>query len=386
MKKGNLNHQGHQAHQERPKTNPPGLSDLLNQKASLGVLGDLGGKSPSFFDLFSDRPGRSRFKVTGLFLFLVLCNLAAWAWAWAAFSGSPALLAMALLAYLFGLRHALDADHLAAIDNVVRKLSQRGAEPYSTGFFFSLGHSTVVVLAAAAVAGLASAFKWPLEKAGALGVPLGTGISAFFLLFIAFANLFILKAVWAAFQRARRGEAVDEEDLNALLSGRGFFTRLLKSLFDLVSESRHLYWVGFLFGLGFDTATEVGLLGLAATQAVNGLNGLSLMVFPALFTAGMALVDTADSVFMVKVYGWAFRAPLRKLWYNLTLTSFSILLALVIGGAEALNLFSTRLNLSGGIGNLQGNLGWAAVAVFLVGWGVSALWYRFIIRKEILNS
>lgn len=348
----------------------------MSQKSSLGVLGDLGGKRLNFFEIFSDRPGRSRFKVTGLFLFLAVCNLAAWAWAWAAFSNSPALLAMALLAYLFGLRHALDADHLAAIDNVVRKLSQRGAEPYSTGFFFSLGHSTVVVLASAAVAGLASAFKGPLEKAGAVGGLLGTGISAFFLLFIAFTNLFILKAVWAAFQRVRRGEAVDEDDLNILLSGRGFFTRLLKFLFDLVSESRQLYWVGFLFGLGFDTATEVGLLGLAATQAVKGLGGMSLMVFPALFTAGMALVDTADSVLMVKVYGWAFQFPLRKLWTNLTLTSFSILLALVVGGAEALSLFSARLDLSAWSGNLQGNLGWAVLAVFLLGWGVSALWYR----------
>lgn len=338
----------------------------------------------SFLELFNDQPGNPRFKVTGLFLLLGAFNLAAWAWGWAAFAHSPTLLAMALLAYLFGLRHALDADHLAAIDNVVRKLSQRGGKPYSTGFFFSLGHSTVVVLASIMVAGAAVALKGRLEKAGEIGGIVGTGVSAFFLLFIAFANLFILKAVWGAFQRARRGEAVDEEDLNALLSGRGFFTRLLKSLFDLVSESRHLYWIGFLFGLGFDTATEVGLLGLSATQAVNGLPGASLMVFPALFTAGMAVVDTADSVLMVKVYGWAFRAPLRKLWYNLTLTSFSILLALVIGGAEALSLLSNHLGLTGGIwdsvswiGNLQGSFGLAAVGIFFLGWMISALWYRW---------
>ena len=337
----------------------------------------------TFLELFSDRPGRSPFKISGLFLLLGACNLAAWAWAWAAFSHSPALLAMALLAWLFGLRHALDADHLAAIDNVVRKLSQRGGQPYSTGFFFSLGHSTVVVLASAAVAGLASAFKGPLERVGAIGGLVGTGVSAFFLVFIACANLFILKAVWGAFQRARRGEAVDEEDLNTLLSGRGFFTRLLKSLFDLVSESRHLYWVGFLFGLGFDTATEVGLLGLAATQALSGLSAAHLMVFPALFTAGMALVDTADSVLMVKVYGWAFQAPLRKLWYNLTLTSFSIFLALVIGGAEALNLLSGQMGLTGGVwngiawvGNLQGSFSLVAIGIFVLGWALSALLYR----------
>jgi high-affinity nickel-transport protein len=336
-----------------------------------------------FFEIFNDRPGNQGTKVTGMFLVLALFNLAAWAWAWLALSHSPSLLAMAFLAYLFGLRHALDADHLAAIDNVVRKLSQKGGQPLSTGFFFSLGHSTIVILACAAVAAAASALKGPLEKAGEWGQVLGTGISALFLLVIALTNFFILKAVWKTFQRVRQGEAVDEEDLNALLSGRGFFTRLLKSLFDLVSESRHMYGVGFLFGLGFDTATEVGLLGLAATQAMQGLPGLTLMVFPALFTAGMALVDTADSVLMVKVYGWAFQAPLRKLWYNLTLTSFSILLALVIGGAEALNLLCTRLGLTGGfwdgvawMGNLQGSFGFIVVGLFLLGWLVSALWYR----------
>lgn len=333
--------------------------------------------------LFSDRPGNPAFKITGLFLILGAFNLAAWGWAWSSFSGNPVLLGLALLAYLFGLRHALDADHLAAIDNVVRKLSQKGGQPFSTGFFFSLGHSTVVVLASMGVAAAASALKGRLEKAGEIGGTLGTAVSAFFLLFIAVVNLFILKAVWKAFSRARRGEAVDEEDLNALLSGRGFFTRLLKSLFDLISESRHLYWVGFLFGLGFDTATEVGLLGLSATQAVEGLSGLNLLVFPALFTAGMALVDTADSVFMVKVYGWAFRAPLRKLWYNLTLTALSILLAFLIGGAEALGLLASRLGLTGGVwdlladwGNLQGHFGFVVLGLFLLGWAVSTVWYR----------
>jgi nickel/cobalt transporter (NiCoT) family protein len=349
----------------------------------------LSGENLNILEIFNDRPGRPRFKVTGLFLLLGAFNLGAWAWAWTAFRHSPALLATALLAYLFGLRHALDADHLAAIDNVVRKLSQKGGRPYSTGFFFSLGHSTVVVLASVLVAGAAAVLKGRLEKAGEIGGMVGTAISAFFLLFIAFANFFILRAVWAAFQKARRGEAVDEEDLNALLSGRGFFTRMLKSLFDLVSESRHLYWIGFLFGLGFDTATEVGLLGLSATQAVNGLSPSSLLIFPALFTGGMALVDTADSVLMVEVYGWAFRAPLRKLWYNLTLTSFSILLALVIGGAEALSLVSGRLGLTGGIwdavawmGNLSGGFGLTAVGIFLLGWAVSALWYRWAGYEE----
>jgi nickel/cobalt transporter (NiCoT) family protein len=337
----------------------------------------------AFLDLFNDHPNRPRFKTLCLFLILGILNMAVWVWAWMAFSRTPALLGTALLAYLFGLRHAVDADHIAAIDNVVRKLSQKGGKPLSTGFFFSLGHSTVVVLASVAVAGLAAVLESRFRRAGEIGGILGTGVSAFFLLFIAFSNLFILKAVWKTFLKARQGEKVDEEDLNALLSGRGFFTRLLKSLFDLVTESRHMYLVGFLFGLGFDTATEVGLLGLSASQAVKGLSLGTVLIFPALFTSGMALIDTADSVLMVEVYGWAFLRPLRKLWYNLTLTALSIFVALFIGGLEALGLLADRLGLSGGFWNAVGNFnndlnrfGYAVIGVFLLGWAASVLLYR----------
>ena len=338
----------------------------------------------TLFHLFNDRPERGKTKALGLILLLTLANLGAWAWALKDFSSEPALLGTALLAYLFGLRHALDADHIAAIDNVVRKLSQKGGRPLSTGFFFSLGHSTVVILACLAVAGAASTFKGNLERAGEIGGVMGTLISAFFLLFIAFTNLFILKAIWAAFLKARRGLKVDEEDLNALLSGRGFFTRLLKSLFDLVSQSRHMYLVGFLFGLGFDTATEVGLLGLSASQAAKGLSLGALLVFPALFTAGMSLIDTADSILMTEAYGWAFLKPLRKLWYNLTLTALSILVALLVGGVEALSLLAGRLKLSGwfwstvaGLNDNFGSLGMAVVGVFLIGWLASLLFYHY---------
>jgi high-affinity nickel-transport protein len=338
----------------------------------------------TFLEMFNDHPDRHRLKTLGLFLLLGVCNLAAWVWAWTAFSSTPALLGTALLAYLFGLRHAVDADHIAAIDNVVRKLSQKGGKPLSTGFFFSLGHSTIVVLASAAVAGVAVVMNNRFSQAGRIGAIIGTSVSAFFLLFIAFSNLFILKAIWKAFVKARQGEPVGEEDLNALLSGRGFFTRLLKSLFDLVTESRHMYLVGFLFGLGFDTATEVGLLALSASQAVKGLPLGAVMIFPALFTSGMALVDTADSVLMVEVYGWAFLKPLRKLWYNLTLTALSILVALFIGGLEALGLLAGQMGLSGSFWSLVGNLnndlnqfGFVVIGVFLAGWVVSVLLYRW---------
>ena len=333
--------------------------------------------------LFNDHPSPGPGKALGLLGLLVLLNLAAWIWAGMAFGHFPTLLGLALLAYLFGLRHALDADHLAAIDNVVRKLSQKGGQPYASGFFFSLGHSTVVIMASALVALTAAGLSEHLRVWGISGGAVGTSISAFFLFFIAISNLAVLRSIWRAFIRARRGEPVAEADLDALLSGRGFFARLLRSLFDLVSESRHLYWVGFLFGLGFDTATEVGLLGLSATQAAQGLPAASLMVFPALFTAGMALVDTGDSVLMVQVYGWAFQSPLRKLWYNLTLTGFSILLALGVGSAEALGLLSDQMGWKGGFwdllgwfGSSQGSFGLLVIALFIGVWAFAALGYR----------
>src|SRR5262249_53451235 len=161
-----------------------------------------------------------------------------------------------------------------------------------------------------------------------------------FLLVIGIANLFILKSVWRSFQRVRQGEQLIEEDLNRVLAGQGFVARLCRPLFRMVPRSWHIYPLGFLFGLGFATPTEVGLLGIAATQAAQGMPIWSVLLFPALFTAGMALVDTTDSVLMVGAYGWAFVKPIRKLWYNMTITAASVIVALFIGGLEALGLIS----------------------------------------------
>ena len=318
-----------------------------------------------------------------LFGGLIAANIGAWVSAWAAFHDRPTLLGTALLAWVFGLRHAVDADHIAAIDNVVRKLMREGGRPRTVGLWFSLGHSTIVVLASLAIAAAASAVQDRLDLAKSIGGLVGTSVSAVFLLVIAAVNLVILRDIWHSFRAVRRGGRLDEDALDSLLAGRGLLARLFRPLFRAISRSWHMYPLGFLFGLGFDTATEVGLLGIAATQAAQGMSPWQTMVFPALFTAGMALVDTADSVLMVRAYGWAFIHPLRKLWYNLTMTAASVLVAVLIGGIEVLGLIGDRFALSGplwdGIGSLNdelGTFGFAVVGIFVVCWAVSVIVYR----------
>jgi nickel/cobalt transporter (NiCoT) family protein len=332
---------------------------------------------------FDDQPSQIKTKVATIYGLLLAANFAAWTWALIAFADRPVLLGIAFLAYLFGLRHAFDADHIAAIDNVVRKLMQDHKSPYSVGFFFSLGHSTVVVLASTAIAASAAAMQSKVTAFQNVGGLIGTSVSALFLVAIGIANLFVLKSIWSAFSRARRGEKIIDEDIDALLAGRGLLARIFRPAFRLISQSWHMYPIGLLFGLGFDTATEIGVLGISATQAAKGMSFLNVLVFPALFTAAMSLVDTTDSVLMTGAYGWAFINPMRKLWYNLTITAASVVVALFIGGVEALTLIGDKLGLKGGFWDIISglnddlvNLGFAVVGIFIVTWIVSALIYR----------
>ncbi|WFU10600.1 HoxN/HupN/NixA family nickel/cobalt transporter [Rhizobium sp. CB3090] len=332
---------------------------------------------------FDDRMERSKTKIAVTYIVLIAFNVGTWAWAWTAFADRPSLLGTAFLAYMFGLRHAFDADHIAAIDNVVRKLMQGGKQPYAVGFFFSLGHSTIVVLASVVIAATAAAMQSKLDSFHDIGSVIGTAVSAAFLILIGIANLFVLKGVWSAFDRARRGERIVEEDLDALLAGGGFLARVFRPMFKVVRRSWHMYPIGFLFGLGFDTATEIGLLGISAAQAAQGMSFWTILVFPALFTAGMSLMDTSDSILMTGAYGWAFVKPVRKLWYNLTITAASVVVAIFIGGIEALGLISDKLGLEGGvwsfIGDLNDNLanfGFAVVGIFLLSWMVSTILYK----------
>ena len=327
---------------------------------------------------------RLSLRTVALFGPLVGFNLGAWAWAFAAFHRHPVLLGAALLAWVFGLRHAVDADHIAAIDNVVRKLIQDGRRADTAGLWFSLGHSTVVVLASLAIAASAIGIQTWLGVARQIGGVAGTLVSAFFLMGIAIANLFVLRGVWRSFRLLRQGESLEASELDELLAGPGLLARLLRPLLRALTQSWQMYPLGFLFGLGFDTATEIGVLGLSATQVSQGMSPWQVMVFPALFTAGMALVDTMDSALMAHAYGWAFINPLRKLWYNLTITSASIGVALLIGVVEVLGLLSARLSLNGpfwpAIAALNGGfgyLGFAVVGLFVLCWVSSLAVYRW---------
>jgi high-affinity nickel-transport protein len=321
-------------------------------------------------------------RLGAIYVPLIAANLIAWLWAWHAFSGQPTLLGTALLAWVFGLRHAVDADHIAAIDNVVRKLMREGQRPVTSGLYFSLGHSTIVVLGSLGIAATTAAMQDRLETFKAIGGMLGTTVSAVFLLLIALVNLVILRDVWRGFHHVARGGAPDAAD--ALDTGGGLLARLCRPLFRTVTRSWHMYPVGFLFALGFDTATEVGVVGIAAAQAARGMSAWDTLIFPALFTAGMALVDTTDSVLMVGAYGWAFVRPLRKLWYNLTITAISVLVALLIGGIEAVSLLAGHFGFSGGIWSFIAGLnddmtrfGFAVVGLFALAWGLSAIVYRW---------
>ena len=334
--------------------------------------------------LFDESPAGEPGKLAGIYAVLIGFNVLVWVWAYAEFAGRPALLGTALLAYIFGLRHAVDADHIAAIDNVVRKLMQEDKRPLFAGFFFSLGHSTVVLLATVMIALSTATLQSRFEAFRDIGGLIGTGVSVTFLLLIAIVNVVILQNVWASFQRVRRGGGIEADHLDMLLAGQGLLARLFRPLFRVIAKSWHMYPLGFLFGLGFDTATEIGLLGIAATQSAQGMSPFVILLFPALFTAGMALVDTTDGVFMVGAYGWAFVKPARKLWYNLTITSISILVAALIGVTEALGLLAAKFNLSGTFWNmvnaLNGDLvsfGIVVIGLFATSWVVSALIYRW---------
>ena len=331
-------------------------------------------------------------RVIGMYVFLCAANIGFWGLAITVFRHYPLLLSTALLAYGFGLRHAVDADHIAAIDNVTRKLMQQGKRPVAVGFFFSLGHSTIVFALSAAVAGTSLALKSRFDALSDWGNVVGTLVSAVFLLAIAVMNLLILLSIVATFRRVKAGGTYSDDDLDILLAKRGFFGRIFRGLFRLVDHSWQMYGVGFLFGLGFDTATEVGLLGIAAASASKGLPIWSIMVFPALFAAGMSLIDTTDSILMLGAYGWAFMKPMRKLFYNITITSVSVVVAVLVGGIETLGLIQGEYDLSGWFWNRVawmtgdtafGLLGVTIIGLFIAAWIVSIAVYKLNRYDEI---
>ena len=331
-------------------------------------------------------------RIVSVYALLFAFNAVAWCWAAIVFYHHPVLLGTALLAYSFGLRHAVDADHIAAIDNVTRKLMQDGKRPVGVGLMFSLGHSTIVVIGAAAIAGATMALQHRLTAVRDVGSVLGTLVSAVFLLAIAIVNLIVLRSIYRAFIRVRRGGAYVEEDFDMLLGNRGVLARLFRPMFRMITRSWHMYPLGLLFGLGFDTATEIGLLGISATEASKGLSLWAVLVFPVLFAAGMSLIDTTDNILMLGAYGWAFVKPIRKLYYNLTITAVSVVVAFFVGGIETLGLVADRIHSSGrfwklvaALNNNFGTLGYCIVGIFGMSWLVSIAIYKWR-RFEILPT
>jgi nickel/cobalt transporter (NiCoT) family protein len=334
--------------------------------------------------LFDDRAGNVRGKVLGVYGILLAFNAGAWCWAFVVFHNYPLLLGTALLAYSLGLRHAVDADHIAAIDNVTRKLMQEGKRPVAVGLMFSLGHSTIVLLGSAAIAATALALQNHMDAARTIGGVIGTLVSSLFLLGIGIVNLVVLRSIYGAFVRVRNGAPYVDEDFDLLLAGRGFLSRLFRPMFAMIRRSWHMYPLGVLFGLGFDTATEIGLLGISAAEASKGLPIWSILAFPFLFAAGMSLVDTTDNILMLGAYGWAFVKPVRKLYYNMTITFVSVIVALVVGGIEALGLLAGKFGLTGTfwemVRRLNGNfgaLGYLIIGVFVLSWVASIAIYRW---------
>jgi high-affinity nickel-transport protein len=339
---------------------------------------------PKLTNLFNDAADNLRGRIVAMYGILFAFNVGAWIWAGMAFHRYPVLLGTALLAYSFGLRHAVDADHIAAIDNVTRKLMQDGKRPVAVGFMFSLGHSTVVVLGSAAIAEAALVLQHRLDAVRNIASVVGSLVSAFFLFAIAIINLVVLRSIYRTFVRVRRGEPYVEEDLNLLLSGRGFLSRIFRPMFHMIDRSWHMYPLGVLFGLGFDTATEVGVLGISAAEAAKGLSFWAILVFPVLFAAGMSLIDTTDNILMLGAYGWAFVKPIRKLYYNITITSVSVVVALVVGGIEALGLLGEHFHFEGwfwdSVARLNdnfGTLGYFIVGLFALSWIVSIAVYKW---------
>ena len=290
-----------------------------------------------------------------------------------------------LTAYTLGMRHAFDADHIAAIDNTTRKLMSEGKRPLSVGFWFSLGHSSVVfflsLLLSLGLKALVGPVKDDDSSLHHYTSVIGTSVSGTFLYLIAAINVVILWGILKVFRQMRRG-AFDEATLEEHLNNRGLMNRLLGRVMRAVTKPWQMYPVGLLFGLGFDTATEVALLVLASSSALAGLPWYAVLSLPLLFAAGMSLFDTLDGSFMNFAYGWAFSKPVRKVYYNITITGLSVAVAMIIGTVELLGLMSQQLNLTGRFWTDMQNadinmLGFVIVGLFFATWLVALAVWRF---------
>ena len=330
-----------------------------------------------------DRGERRR--LAGFFGSVGLLHLLGWGLLLAYGASHPGFVWLGGVAYMLGLRHAFDADHISAIDNTTRRLLQGGQKPIGVGFFFSLGHSTVVFVVAVA---LGLAVKWIVQgvvgdggELRSIGGAIGTSVSGAFLVLIGILNLLVLVDLIRVYRRMRNGE-YDRQGLEHELTAGGLMTRIFGRLFRVIEHSWQMYPIGFLFGLGFDTASEVAFLAVSAGAAAQGLPFAAVISLPLIFAAGMSLMDTMDGAFMSKAYSWAFSSPIRKVFYNLTITSLSVFVALFIGVVELMQILTQVLGLHGAFFdqvarfNFLGVAGYVIVAAFVITWGAAFVIYK----------
>jgi high-affinity nickel-transport protein len=321
-------------------------------------------------------------RLAGLYGFIGFLHVLGWGLYLHYASGYPQLVGLGFVAYMFGLRHAFDADHIAAVDDTVRFMLQKGKQPLAVGFFFSLGHATVVLALAIGVAVAADAVKSELPLLKNFGALIGAGVSGTFLWIIGILNLLVLLDILKVWRTARSGTH-SHAHLETLLEKRGLLNRLFGGrLRKLMNHSWQMYPLGVLFGSGFDTASEVGLLAMTAGATAGNLPVPAVLCLPILFAAGMTMMDTTDGVLMCKAYDWAFQNPLRKIFYNLTTTGLSVAVALLIGSIELLQVLIGMLGWRGrfldSVAALDfGMLGYLIVGMFLLAWGLSVGWWKF---------
>ena len=321
-------------------------------------------------------------RLAGLYGFIGMLHLVGWGLFLHYASDYPSLVGLGFVAYMFGLRHAFDADHIAAIDDTVRFMLQKGKRPLGVGFFFSLGHSTIVLGLAVGIAFAAAAIRQQMPELKNMGGLIGATVSGTFLWIIGIMNLLVLLGILGVWKKAKEGTH-SHEHLEELLLRRGLLNRLFGGrITKLLNHSWQMYPLGVLFGLGFDTASEVGLLAMTAGASAGNLPIGAVLSLPILFAAGMSLMDTTDGVLMTKAYDWALLNPLRKIFYNITTTSLSVVVALLIGSIELLQVLIRILELEGPfydfIAGLDfGVLGYIIVGMFLLAWGGSVAYWKF---------
>jgi high-affinity nickel-transport protein len=309
-----------------------------------------------------------------LLFILIFCNIGIWILALVFSYRNPSFLGLITIAYGLGLRHAVDADHIAAIDNTTRKLMNDGKKPVSIGLFFSLGHSTVVIILSVFIAFSSLFIKHNLAFLRTNGNVIGTSISSFFLLLIGFINLIIFFDILKVFKKVSKNKKIKITEKQ--LQTTGFLSRFFSRILATISASWQMYFVGFLFGLGFDTASEVGLLSISQASSATGISFMEIWLLPLAFTAGMVFIDTLDGILMLGTYGWAYIQPVKKLYYNLNITFISVIIALFIGGIEAIQLLSSEFNFHEKFFQVintidLGKLGYLTITIFVLFWIIS---------------